>query len=144
MKITIRPAKVSDAESVHRWGMSMPELWTDDKNKFYDLKTLKEWISNPRGDVLLVAEVDGRPVGMSFAYTLRSWGFMDSFAVDPAYQGNGIGEKLFDATVEAFRGMGMHSVELTVQVQNKKAIGLYTRKGFTKGYPLDWMIKVIE
>ncbi len=60
---------------------------------------------------------------------LDEW-YLDSIAVDPAYQGMGIGNKLLDPVPEIAERDGKKVVGLNVDLQNPKAESLYLRKGF--------------
>lgn len=52
------------------------------------------------------------------------------FAVDPAYQGRGIGGEVLAATCRSLRAEGVDRVTLEVETQNAHALGLYTSLGF--------------
>jgi GNAT superfamily N-acetyltransferase len=61
----------------------------------------------------LVAELEGKVVGFILGY-VSGWdfgvpdcvGWLDTLAVDPAYQRNGIGRTLFSALIQIFRQSG--------------------------------------
>jgi ribosomal protein S18 acetylase RimI-like enzyme len=79
----------------------------------------------------LVIELDGEPVG-----TVRQTRQGDSagvygFVVDPAHQGRGIGRDVLRRVCRDLRRAGARRVGLEVEVDNDRALGLYTSIGFT-------------
>ena len=92
------------------------------------------------GDVGVVAEVDGVPVGACWMRLIRGGsglGYVDDetpqlgIALQPAYRGRGFGRRLMLAALEAARAHGYRQVSLTVHPQNP-AIALYESCGFAK------------
>lgn len=55
-----------------------------------------------------------------------------SIAVDPDYQGKGIGNKLLEQAISWLIGSGFKHVFLEVRVDNEVAINLYNKHGFEK------------
>jgi ribosomal protein S18 acetylase RimI-like enzyme len=53
------------------------------------------------------------------------------FAVDPAWQGRGIGRDVLRRVCHQLRDEGVHRIGLEVAVDNDHAMGLYTSLGFT-------------
>jgi ribosomal protein S18 acetylase RimI-like enzyme len=53
-----------------------------------------------------------------------------SIAVDPAYQGRGLGKMLLRIALNRFRGLGLTCARLEVRPANVGAKGLYLRHGF--------------
>jgi ribosomal protein S18 acetylase RimI-like enzyme len=90
------------------------------------------------GDLGVLAEVGGMPVGAAWARLLtgddRGYGYVDdataelSIAVLPAYRGRGIGTRLLERLLDAARERG-HDLCLSVQADNA-ARRLYERMGF--------------
>jgi ribosomal protein S18 acetylase RimI-like enzyme len=79
----------------------------------------------------LIVEVGGSPVG-----TLRLTRDGDDarvygFVVDPAVQGRGIGRAALRRACQQLRAEGAGRVGLEVDVENDRALGLYTSIGFT-------------
>jgi ribosomal protein S18 acetylase RimI-like enzyme len=79
----------------------------------------------------LLVEISGTAVG-----TLRLTRDEDAagiygFAVDPAWQGRGIGRDVLRRICHQLRQEGVHRIGLEVAVDNDHAMGLYTSLGFT-------------
>lgn len=100
---------------------------------------LSEW---PReGDVGVVAEIDGTPVGAAwlrrFTVEEQGYGFVDdatpelSVAVIPDHRGSGVGRALLEAVLVAARARGIRQVSLSVEPDNP-AERLYRSVGFVE------------
>lgn len=83
------------------------------------------------------------------AYT-DEW-YIDTVSVDPAYQGQGIGSKLFKFAEELVSSQGGGKLSLNVDVEKEGAIRLYKRLGYSIsepwtiiGEPFHHMVKVIS
>lgn len=78
----------------------------------------------------VMIDLDARPVGTMWITQDDDTGGVYGFAVDPAFQGRGIGR---DVLRRACRGLvedGARRVGLEVAVDNEHALGLYTSLGF--------------
>ena len=111
----------------------------------------REVLSNPHvsiyadawgreGDVGVVGEVGGRPIGACWMRRLRGgvgMGYVDDhtpqlgIALLPEFRGRGFGRGLMRAALDAARTAGYRQVSLTVHPQNP-AIALYESCGFEK------------
>lgn len=92
------------------------------------------------GDIGVVGEVDGKPIGACWMRRLRGgvgMGYVDDdtpqlgIALLPAFRGQGLGRRLMVAALEAARAYGYRQVSLTVHPLNP-AIALYESCGFEK------------
>ncbi|MFZ5877414.1 MAG: GNAT family N-acetyltransferase [Nitrospirota bacterium] len=79
------------------------------------------------GDVLL-AEVDGRAAGVCCLNPRGLHGGIGPVAVDPSFQGHGIGRLLLNAVLE--RAAGLRSVRLFQETFNPASLALYSSVGF--------------
>ena len=90
--------------------------------------------------VVLVAELDGRVVGYTYAgiedtdyMALRGpAGAFYDIVVDPAHRGRGIGRALVDATLAALKARGAPRVVLSTAEQNAAAQRLFAGAGFRR------------
>jgi mycothiol synthase len=100
----------------------------------------KDWDESPtRDEDLLVAERDGHLVGFAASEPRRlPEGGVEPVAeiwtigVRPAEQGRGIGRQLLRAGVAYLRGLGVRTVDLSVNGRNPAALGLYESEGFRR------------
>lgn len=94
---------------------------------------LTESVTAPGGQVMLVAEVQGRPVGMAFGLFDKErakTGHVAGMWVDPDARGRGAGRALLDAAIAWARSRGLDRLELWVTKGNGPAERLYERAGF--------------
>lgn len=82
------------------------------------------------GDSTRVVELDGRPVGTLRVSLKGDAAGVYGFAVDPAFQGRGIGRDVLARACREVRASGMQRVTLEVETENASALGLYTSLGF--------------
>jgi RimJ/RimL family protein N-acetyltransferase len=85
--------------------------------------------------IVLVAEVDGAPVG-ELGLRLAGYGVADlGMAVAAGWRRRGIGAALMTEAVRRARAAGAHKIALQVWPHNAAAIALYERFGFEhEGY----------
>ncbi len=69
------------------------------------------------------------PLAPPAAATNRSFG-IQSIAVDPAFQGRGVGRVLLQASEAIARGRGFTVMDLSVHTDNAAAVALYKRTGW--------------
>ena len=85
------------------------------------------------GRVTVVAEIDGRLVGMAAGGTApidASSAALYSMWVEPEQRGTGIASAIVGAIVDWARGAGYESLGLGVTTTNARAIAFYERLGF--------------
>jgi ribosomal protein S18 acetylase RimI-like enzyme len=80
---------------------------------------------NEQGDIIGVCEM------------LRQWdqplvAFIHSFYIEESCRHRGIGKNLLENVIDILKKDGFKSVQLTVDPDNKPALGLYGRFGFEK------------
>ncbi|WP_269431928.1 GNAT family N-acetyltransferase [Vibrio furnissii] len=77
-----------------------------------------------------VAIKDGVIVGTVLAGTDGRRGYLQHLAVSSRLRGQGIGERLVDATVDALAALGIHKTHLFVYHTNHSAQGFYQKLGW--------------
>lgn len=102
---------------------------------YESLEAVKTWATprSPR-DLHLVAEADGRAVGAAALrpfYGRRAHAAEFWLGVNESYAGRGIGSRLLAAIIDtAENWLNVTRIEMTVFVDNTRAIALYDRFGF--------------
>lgn len=94
---------------------------------------LTESVTAPRGQVMLVAEEAGRPLGLAFGIFDKErakTGHVGGMWVEPAARGRGAGRALLDAAIAWARSRELDRLELWVTERNGAAVRLYERSGF--------------
>lgn len=85
-------------------------------------------------DILYVFEKNNEPIGMfklvPNVYRAAHVVYLGSFAIDPAFAGNGFGTKMLKCIIELAKQTGIKRIELSAGVQNTNAIALYKKCGF--------------
>ena len=70
-------------------------------------------------------------LGFSMEFHGRD-GFVDDLFVRPAYRGRGLGTLALDTVREMGRTLGLRALHLEVDPQNRVAVDLYRREGFSE------------
>ena len=86
-----------------------------------------------RAEAIYVAESDNRIVGFALLRSkvdIEKIGEIELIAVDPAFQGRGIGKGLVAKAIRHYQGK-TSEIQVGTQAKNLRAIGLYTRMGFS-------------
>jgi ribosomal-protein-alanine N-acetyltransferase len=78
----------------------------------------------------LVADERGRVLGYAGLAATRHEADVQTVAVDPDRQGEGLGRRLLDALLAEARRRGCADVFLEARADNERAIELYRRSGF--------------
>jgi L-phenylalanine/L-methionine N-acetyltransferase len=135
-RITVRAALAEDADAV--FGIvSLPKVRHGTLQMPYQAPDVwRERLSRSNeGHFRLVAEVDGRVVGMAGLHVVgsprqRHVGQIGMMVHDD-YQGQGIGRALLDGLLDiADNWLNLHRVELQVYTDNDPAVHLYETHGF--------------
>jgi ribosomal-protein-alanine N-acetyltransferase len=80
----------------------------------------------------VVADDDGEPVGYAGLATAGGEGDVQTLAVRPDRQHQGLGARLLDALLAEARSRSCARVFLEVRADNARAIGLYETRGFQR------------
>ena len=144
---TVRPATPADSAAIGRLGALLVRTHHDFDPKRFIAATpqtergyatfLGAQLEAP-DVVIFVAEHNGRVIGYSFAnieghdyMSLRGpAGILHDIVVDPAHRGQGIGQKLLDATLDALDARGAPQVVLWTAERNEAGQRLFVRAGF--------------
>jgi ribosomal-protein-alanine N-acetyltransferase len=78
----------------------------------------------------LVLEDNEKIVGYAGLWLIVDEAHVTNIAVLPAYQGQGLGEKLLTSLIQQAKNLGAASMTLEVRLSNDVARSLYTKLGF--------------
>ena len=96
----------------------------------------REWVRNGfkgRAEAIYVAESENHLIGFALLRSKASpekAGEIELIAVDPAFQGRGIGKALVAEAIRHYQSKTAQ-IQVGTQAKNLRAIGLYTRMGFS-------------
>lgn len=76
------------------------------------------------------ADRDNLIIAYAGCWVLANEGHITNVAVDPAYQGQGLGRRLMNELTSRVKALGVDSMTLEVRPSNTVAINLYTSLGF--------------
>lgn len=108
-----------------------------DRTAYYERKQA-EALNEAGVRVSLVAEMDGYPVGFimarvdfgEFGHTIRE-AVMDTMAVDPGYEGQGVGRALMNQLVSNLSVLRVETVRTEVAWNDSNLIGYFDAAGFS-------------
>jgi len=86
-------------------------------------------LDSPRGRILVI-ELDGSAVGTLSITHEEGDGGIYGFVVDPPWQGRGIGRDALRRACQELRADGASRIRLEVEVENDRALNIYTDAGF--------------
>jgi GNAT superfamily N-acetyltransferase len=126
---TLRLAALAETPYAYR---STIEEWTGPGDTEEHWRT---WLADV--PLTLVAELDGRPVGLAGAIgPFRGELELVAMWVAPGARGHGVGDALVEAVVGWGRSQGARRLVVEVLASNQVAIDLYRRQGFVDAGPL--------
>ena len=114
-----------DADGVARVEAAcMPVPWS--RQSFW------EEASHTDAYYLIARDVDRDNLIVAYAgcWVLANEGHITNVAVDPDYQGQGVGRRLMNELTSRVKALGVDSMTLEVRPSNTVAINLYTSLGF--------------
>jgi diamine N-acetyltransferase len=147
LDITIRTAKAEDYEAVNeiiRFGQeehakALPHIFAE-----LDHVVAMGWhrsFTDQQNKVILVAESEANVVGVAMlelkknphyeALVTRTYAYMNELAVAPTSWRQGIGTRLYEASLEWAQDHGASSLELNVWAFNARAIAFYESLGMS-------------
>ena len=92
-------------------------------------------------DTCFVAEADDKLIGVIMAGNDGRRGYIYHTAVHSAYQNQGIGSKLVQATIEALKKLEISKVALVVFEKNKNGNTFWEKQGFAERTDLTYRNK---
>ena len=119
----IRPASFDDISSI-----------VEIENKTNQMPWSKaQFLSSMEvGHYSVVMHKDSDILGFAIYSPIIPESHLLNIAIDPAYQGKGLGDKLLQQIILQNRTIGVKTNSLEVRVSNLPAINLYEKRGFHK------------
>jgi len=119
----IRPASFDDISSI-----------VEIENKTNQMPWSKaQFLSSMEvGHYSVVMHTDSDILGFAIYSPIIPESHLLNIAIDPAYQGKGLGDKLLQQIILQNRTIGVKTISLEVRVSNLPAINLYEKRGFHK------------
>ena len=123
MNALIRPASFDDISSI-----------VEIENKTNQMPWSKaQFLSSMEvGHYSVVMHKDSDILGFAIYSPIIPESHLLNIAIDPAYQGKGLGDKLLQQIILQNRTIGVKTISLEVRVSNLPAINLYEKRGFHK------------
>ena len=101
------------------------------------INILKQSLKNPDYD-LLVADVEGKIVGFIDHWIVHEFvhgtklSYIQNLYVTPNYRRRGIGSRLLREIIETAKAKGVLEIHISAEFNNKPAIELYRKHGFSR------------
>lgn len=135
-KLTIRLAEADDADMIHAGLVAMARAMDKETRIASTVADIRNhgFGENPAFEVLL-AEIDGAFAGLCLTFpSFSTWRgergiYVQDLYVDETFRGQGIGERLLQATAKRGKARGAGYLRLSVDVTNTKARAFYERVG---------------
>ena len=123
MTISIRPASLDDISAILEIENKTNQMpWTE-----------AQFISSMEvGHYSVVLQEENNILGFAIYSPIIPESHLLNIAIDPAYQGKGLGDKLLQQIILQNRTIGVKTISLEVRVSNLPAINLYEKRGFHK------------
>ncbi len=97
---------------------------------------IQEVIANPHFGFVLLATINGQPVGVAYAAALLSLehegiiGWLEELYVRPENRNAGVGSHLLKAVLHRARELGWKGIELELMAGHERAAAIYARHDF--------------
>lgn len=141
--LTTRQATIQDCKQLlqitQKAFAANPTFDSDFKDEFLHPESAEQFfhsdLTNPTG-CFLVAENDNQLVGYinggekKIPYRRSKYFEIDTMAVDPQIQGQGVGSALIKALVDVVKPRGFTKLYVNSYVRNQSALNFYQKNGF--------------
>ncbi|APX11276.1 GNAT family N-acetyltransferase [Tateyamaria omphalii] len=134
--LIVRPLISSDRSAWHElWAAYLAFYETSRPKEVFDTYFDRLLGNDPQDFNALIAEIDGRPVGLAhYLFHRHGWNvenvcYLQDLYADPAVRGRGIGRALIEGVYAAADAVGAPSVYWLTQDFNTQARKLYDRVG---------------
>ncbi|MEI7961629.1 MAG: GNAT family N-acetyltransferase [archaeon] len=146
--IKITKAKLPDAVKIYKLGKETHELDFSRKYPFHELSEVKEFITNPKENVFLVAKSGEEVIGFVFAKILShhagGWCMLDNLCVKKSFRHRGIGEKLLKSLYTEIKKRKVWYLQILEEAHHKKTRAFWKKMGYSETKTFIWAEKSIR
>ena len=156
LKINIRKATIKDFSIIDDFQVKMGafekelsptlrKLYRKGEARSRTAKEIKDYLQSAEA-LVLIAEVNGKPVGCGLAEVKKVYGAWSKFKyagkmgllfVEKKYRNKGVAEKIFKTRVRWLKSKKVAFITIKVLAENKKVLSWYHKRGFE-----DYMIEM--
>ncbi len=129
MAVKLRPARIKDASGIRALVHSAYALYLDRMER-EPAPLLADYPALIGKQAVTVAEVDGKLAGMLVCYRQDDALHVENVAVDPVFQGRGVGGLLMDHAENLARSGNLTKVELYTNEMMTENIDFYEARGY--------------
>ncbi len=129
MAVKLRPARIEDATGIRTLVRSAYALYLDRMER-KPAPLLADYPALIGNQAVTVAEVDGKLAGMLVCYRRDDALHVENVAVDPVFQGRGVGGLLMDHAENLARSGNLSRVELYTNEMMTENIDFYEARGY--------------
>jgi N-acetylglutamate synthase-like GNAT family acetyltransferase len=148
INFSVRKAKASDVNEIYSLGLKTGELEFSTEFPFHEKAELKEFISHPSENILLVAIVEKKLVGFLYAKILSrrgdGWCMLDNIAVLKKYRDHGIGLSILNELYRELKKKRIFYVQILEEVHHKKTREFWKHRGFKEKKIFVWAEEMIK
>ncbi|MGD0728603.1 MAG: GNAT family N-acetyltransferase [Candidatus Micrarchaeaceae archaeon] len=142
--LKISKAKKNDATKIYLFGKKIKELNFSSKYPFHELSEIKEFLSKPKENIFLIAEIDGRITGFLFAKILAhsagGWCMLDNLAVSQNYRNKGLGKQILKEFYKEIKAKKIRYVQI-LESNNKMTRQFWKNNGYRETKTFIWAEK---
>jgi predicted N-acetyltransferase YhbS len=143
----IRKAKLNEAHKIYLLGKKIHELDFSRKHPFHDFGEIREFISSPHENIMLIAEQEGEIVGFVYAKILShstgGWCMLDNLGVEHAHRGQGISNALLHKLYKELRKRKVRYVQILEEIHHKKTRSFWKKQGYKETKNFLWAERTI-
>ncbi len=141
LNYSIREANIEDAKNIIEYIKNVSDetdfLICDSSERYFSVKKEKEFLQNIQSSVIekmFLYEIEGNIAGICCIEGINKMRIKHrvelAITVLKKYWGNKIGEKLIDYTIDYCKLNSIKKIELTVRIDNERALKLYKKFDF--------------
>lgn len=123
------PANLRPVAANDLWAVEMIDSSTFDELWHGAIGDLADALAE--GNSFVLADLEGRIAGYEWCELYGSQAHLSRLAVQPEYQGRGIGAQLLHRAISDAVAHGAKQISLNTQENNERSLALYRRFGFT-------------